>query len=95
MRERDVERYLCRKVEELGGWAIKLTSPAQTGLPDRLVVWRDGTVWFVEVKAPGKALRPQQRAVMRRLETILNQVCAVVDSIEAVDWLLKLEDTRG
>jgi hypothetical protein len=94
MRERDVERYLCRQVEVRGGWAIKLTSPAQTGLPDRLVVWRDGTVWFVEVKAPGKALRPQQRAVMRRLEA-LKQVCVVVDSPDAVDWLLSTEDTHG
>jgi hypothetical protein len=91
MRERDIERYLCRRVEALGGWAIKLTSPAQTGLPDRLVVWPNGDVWFVEVKAPGKLLSGHQAAVMARLRK-LGQTCAIVDSTEAVDWILKLED---
>jgi hypothetical protein len=54
MLERDVERALVRRVEALGGTCEKFTSPGRRSVPDRLITMPDGTIIFVELKAPGK-----------------------------------------
>ncbi len=41
--------------------AYKLTSQTANGLPDRLVLFFPAKTVFVELKAPGKMLRPLQR----------------------------------
>lgn len=59
--ERDVESYLVKRVRQLGGKSIKL-APTETGIPDRLVMWPNGRMELVEVKAAGGRLsRGQQR----------------------------------
>lgn len=59
MREKVIERYLCQKVEEAGGKAIKFTSSNNAGLPDRICIL-PGCIAFIEVKAPGKKPRKLQ-----------------------------------
>jgi hypothetical protein len=59
MRERDVEAYFVKRVKEAGGLQRKFVSPGHRGVPDRIVV-HFGDVYFVELKAPGKDLRPDQ-----------------------------------
>lgn len=54
MLERDVERALVRRVEALGGTCEKFTSPGRRSVPDRLITMPDGTIIFVELKAPSK-----------------------------------------
>ena len=66
MLERDVEAYLVKRVEELGGEVRKVKWIGRRGAPDRLVMLPDGrmfavdehghgrTTW-VEVKRPGLA----------------------------------------
>lgn len=61
MRESDIERKLKTKVEKLGAKVLKLTSPGMNGMPDRLVLVPGGRTYFVELKAPGKKLRPLQQ----------------------------------
>ena len=60
MRESTVEHRLVTEVKKLGGMAPKFVSPGLDGVPDRLVLLPDGKSAFVEVKAPGKQLRPLQ-----------------------------------
>ncbi len=48
-------------VRAAGGVAYKLTSQTANGLPDRLVLFFPSKCLFVELKAPGKMLRPLQR----------------------------------
>lgn len=67
MLEREVEKMLLREVRKAGGIAPKLTSPANAGMPDRLVILPQGKVCFIEVKAPGKKPRPLQVRQMARL----------------------------
>ena len=61
MREYVVENEFVKAVREAGGVAYKLTSQTANGLPDRLVLFFPAKTVFVELKAPGKMLRPLQR----------------------------------
>ena len=79
MLEKDVERYLCDQVKKFGGKAYKFTSPGNAGMPDRLVVFPGGHIAFVEVKAPGKQLRPIQQEKRNELRALSCQYF-VVDS---------------
>lgn len=70
MREKIIEQLLVKAVKNSGGIAPKLVSPGFDGMPDRLVLLPGGKIGFVEVKAPGKELRPLQVArhgLLRRL----------------------------
>jgi len=46
--------------ESYVGLAVKFVSPGFDGVPDRLVLFPGGKVAFVELKAPGKKMRPLQ-----------------------------------
>ncbi len=61
MREYVVENEFVKAVRKAGGVAYKLTSQTANGLPDRLVLFFPAKTVFVELKAPGKQLRPLQR----------------------------------
>ena len=61
MREYVVENEFVKAVKAAGGVAYKLTSQTANGLPDRLVLFPVAKTIFVELKAPGKMMRPLQR----------------------------------
>ena len=61
MREYVVENEFVKAVKAVGGVAYKLTSQTANGLPDRLVLFFPAKTVFVELKAPGKMMRPLQR----------------------------------
>ena len=61
MREYVVENEFVKAVKAAGGVAYKLTSQTANGLPDRLVLFFPTKTVFVELKAPGKMMRPLQR----------------------------------
>ena len=84
--EEHLERRLVDKVKELGGLCWKFVSPGMSGVPDRFIAY-DGRVVFVEMKAPGKHMRPLQRA--RRLELMEQgiDVCEI-DSERGINRLI-------
>lgn len=84
--EREVERHLVKRVKSIGGLAPKWVSPGLNGVPDRIIFLPGGRIIFVEVKAPGKKLRPIQEYVRDQLEA-LGVDFRVVDSKEAVNAL--------
>lgn len=65
--EKEVEKYLVQYAHKNDILTYKLVSPGNSGVPDRIFVNRDGTVRFVEVKAPGKKPRPLQHSVFAKL----------------------------
>lgn len=87
MLEKQVERYLVKKVEALGGKAYKFTSPGRAGVADRIVCLPDGSTWFVELKTAGGKMSALQlifAADMRRMK----QNYTVLWSKEDVDAYL-------
>ena len=88
MRESDIERRLVQGVKKLGGKAYKFVSPGNVGVPDRLVVLPGGVVLFVELKAPGGRLSPNQRLQMTEL-TGLGAHVFVLWGVEDVDVFLR------
>lgn len=70
MRESALERRLVREVEKIGGLAPKFVSPGNNGVNDRLVILNDGVTIYVEMKAPGKPLRPLQERWKRKLQKL-------------------------
>ena len=59
-RESATETRLTRAVRRAGALTLKL-APTTAGIPDRIVVWPNGVVDFVEVKAEDGRLSPIQR----------------------------------
>ena len=70
MTEKDLELMLVNEVKRRGGRAFKFISPGLNGVPDRLVLMLGGKLGFVEVKAPGKKMRPNQIKRKRQLESL-------------------------
>ncbi|MDK4235751.1 VRR-NUC domain-containing protein [Corynebacterium propinquum] len=70
MLEKTVEQALVRATKKAGGIAPKLTSPANAGMPDRIIIFPGGKICFVELKAPGKKPRPLQTRQMQRLANL-------------------------
>jgi len=60
MRESVVEAAFVRAVRVRGGRAWKFRSPGMRGVPDRIVTMPARSVFFVELKAPGKVLDAHQ-----------------------------------
>lgn len=91
--EKDLEQRLVREVKRIGGWALKFTSPGQAGVPDRILLF-PGKVYFVELKAPGKNLRPLQEQVIRKMRNLQQKVFTVSNADE-LEWLIQfIKDDR-
>lgn len=86
--ESKIEARLKWEVENLGGLALKFTSPTMAGVPDRLVLLPKGKIYFVELKAPRKTLRPLQLKRKEQLESLGFKVY-VIDSYEKIDLFLQ------
>lgn len=83
MRESAVEKAFVDAVRKAGGEALKFTSQSRNGVPDRLVLFFSGKAAFVELKAPGKQMRPLQRKRRKQLEALGFPVFCV-DSMEQI-----------
>lgn len=88
MSEKDIEQYLVNKVRQCGGKAYKFVSPGNAGVPDRLVIFPNGEVIFVELKASGKVPTVLQTAKHRELRK-LNQKVLVIDNKQLIEDLIK------
>ena len=93
MREYVVENEFVKAVRAAGGVAYKLTSQTANGLPDRLVLFFPAKTVFVELKAPGKMLRPLQRKRRYQLMKLgfpvlcIDRLSQIKPCIQAIlDW---------
>ncbi|HCG36002.1 MAG TPA: nuclease [Clostridiales bacterium] len=87
MREKAIEAKLVKAVKSMGGIALKMSSANYDGMPDRLVLLTDGKLAFIELKAPGKKLRPLQEKRKRQLEA-LGFLVFCIDAIEQIGGIL-------
>lgn len=69
--EKDVEGYLKKRVEALGGKCIKFATVYEAGIPDRIIILPGGHIAFVELKRPKggrlSELQKYQIAVLKKL----------------------------
>ena len=106
MRERDIENYLVKCVNDMGGEVRKVQWIGRRGAPDRLVMlppsfkrdagdvlfYESQTIW-VELKAPGAKPRPSQEREHERMRA-MGQHVEVIDSLQGVDELLMKEKNK-
>ena len=85
--EKDTERYLIKKVKEVGGKCFKFNSVNMRGVPDRLCFLPHGIVALVEIKSEGKDLTPLQELCFSELNK-LGHYIAVVDTKKDVDTFI-------
>lgn len=90
MNEKYIERKFVEAVKKAGGLAPKFVSPGLNGVPDRIVLFPSGRMAFVELKSPGKMMRPLQIRRKKQLESLgfkvycideVSQIGGVIDEI--------------
>jgi hypothetical protein len=84
--EGKVEKHLFDQCKKLDFVCLKFTSPANSGVPDRVVIGNGLTV-FLELKAPGETLRALQREVTNEMVRH-GAIVRVADTKDLVDELL-------
>lgn len=87
MRETRVEAALVKAVKKRNGLALKFVSPGFSGVPDRLILVKDGMhgrAAFVECKAPGRKMRALQEKRKAQLQALGFQVFCL-DRLEEVE----------
>ncbi|MGO1971603.1 MAG: VRR-NUC domain-containing protein [Propionibacteriaceae bacterium] len=93
MIEHDVEAHLLFRCRQVGFLCLKLVSPSRNGVPDRIVVTPQATV-FVEVKRPRERPRRNQLEMHSKIRRFGGRV-HVVDTVVGVDRLVdRLADRK-
>lgn len=85
--ERDVEGYLCGKVEQRGGICMKC---GQDGWPDRLVLLPAGVVVWVETKRPRGRVAPLQTYRRAQLERVGQRVETLWTKAQVDEFLARV-----
>lgn len=70
MRESELERILVNEVKKEGGKAYKWVSPGNDGVPDRIVIFPGGEIYFIELKADSGRVRPLQQKQIGLLQAL-------------------------
>lgn len=84
--EGKVEGHLSKQCRKLDFVCLKFTSPANSGVPDRVIIGNGLTV-FLELKAPGETLRDLQHEVVTEMISH-GAIVRVADTTVLVDELL-------
>lgn len=87
MNEKYIESKLVEAVKKAGGLAPKFVSPGWDGVPDRIVLFHSGRMAFVELKSPGKVMRPLQMRRKRQLESLGFKVYCI-DGVEQIGGVI-------
>ena len=91
MLESSLERSVGNLVKRKNGKYLKLVTPGNTGIPDRLCIFPGGKIVFVELKRPGlkDGRSPKQKKWAAVLESLGCRVWRI-DSLEEMG--LKLDE---
>ena len=88
MRENEIEGKLVEEVKRMGGICPKWVSPGLDGVPDRIVLLPGCRIGFVELKAPGRKMRPLQKKRKEKLEA-LGFLVFCIDDKELIEEVLR------
>ena len=85
--EKDIERYLTKGIEKLGGKCYKWVSTNANGVPDRIVLLPKGIIIFVELKDYKGKVSELQKVQHRIIKNLGFQVY-ILNSKERVNEFL-------
>lgn len=88
--EKQIEEWMRKEIEKMGGKFFKFVSPGNDGVPDRIAVLPGGLICFVELKRDGKELRPLQEYVCRQLKELgcnVLKVRGIEEANRAIMWM--------
>ena len=89
MLEKELEQKFVKRMEQVGGLALKFTSPGHAGVPDRLLLLPGGFAVFVELKREGARPRPLQEFMMKKLEK-MGFRCLVVSTEAEIELVARM-----
>jgi len=90
-KEKDIERYFKKKVEELGYVTFKIIGVGHGGIPDRLL-GAEGKLYFVELKRPkGGIFSGLQKLVTKKLEKVKVKIYNLKTKKEIDNFLFKVK----
>lgn len=92
MLEKELERKLVKKVQEMGGLCWKFTSPNLPGVPDRIVILPGGRIIFVELKTEIGRLSRLQKYCLEQLQLRGCDARKVKGKVELQEFLKELKD---
>lgn len=84
--EHEIEDKLALQLAKAGHLCLKFVSPGFPGVPDRIVLTKDGRVLFIECKAPGKKPRRTQPKVLKMLREMGHRV-ELIDTFHQIELL--------
>lgn len=92
--EKAIERKLVEQVKANGGMCIKLLCDQLTGLPDRLCLFPNHRIAFVELKTTGRKPRRIQLYIHNKLRALGFRV-EILDSInEVIEFINDYADRK-
>lgn len=89
--EKDIEKMMRKKIEQMGGQFLKFTSPGNNGVPDRIAILPGGRIWFVELKDDGGQVRKIQERWKRELCDLGCRAVIIEGEQQAKEWLAERE----
>lgn len=92
MREKNIEEWLTKQVEGMGGMALKFVSPGSPGVPDRICIFPGGKIYFVELKKESGRMSDIQKWQRARFEGMGCRFYVVHGMKEAKEFVRGLED---
>ena len=84
--EKEIEKYLCKRMKEIGLPCIKYSNANETGYPDRLIVLPASQCMWVELKSKGRKPSKVQQIRIAELKK-QKHVVLVIDNKPLVDEL--------
>lgn len=90
--EREIERYLKRRVETTGCRCLKYSNPHEAGFPDRLILLPFGEVVWVELKTTKGRVSPIQQRRHAQLRDMGHEVHIIRTKEEVDNFVSRLRD---
>lgn len=90
--EKALERKFNSQIAILGGRSYKLPAVYVAGLPDRMALLPNGTIFFAEIKSTGKKPTPIQKILHKRLRALGFNVY-IIDSLESLSDVIAKYNT--
>lgn len=84
--ERQIENGMRKNIERAGGKFLKWVSPGNDGVPDRIAIFPNGSIWFVELKADKGRVAPLQEYWQKELTRMNCNAVIIRGKEEAIAW---------